>query len=256
MKRGVQPEIIEFKSYKESVPVLLDRIQANLIFSSQKTILLKPNLVNSSQHPVTTSPEFCDVIIQYIRNCTDSKIIIAEGCGDADYETTELFQLLGYQALASKYDIELLDLNYAPVTVKSEPRNKIFPKMALPNIAFESYIVSLPVLKAHSLARITGTLKNMMGFAPPKYYSGGSFWKKAGFHARMQQSIIELNRLITPDLTIMDASIGLADYHLGGSRCSPPVNKIISGFNPWNVDRMAADLLKMDWHTIRHVSSV
>ena len=54
--------------------------------------------------------------------------------------------------------------------------------------------------------------------------------------------------------TIMDASIGLADYHLGGACCSPPVNKILAGFDPVEIDRMAAGFLNLNWKHIRHLS--
>jgi uncharacterized protein (DUF362 family) len=126
--------------------------------------------------------------------------------------------------------------------------------MHLPEIAFTHTIISVPVLKAHSLAGITGTLKNMLGFAPPAHYSGRyGGWKKAVFHGRMQQSIVDLNRYIAPDLTIMDASVGMAEYHLGGPECDPPVARIVAGCNPWAVDRAAARLLGLDWRDIGHV---
>lgn len=38
--------------------------------------------------------------------------------------------------------------------------------MRLPAIAFERFIFSAPMLTAHSLADITGTLKNVTGLAP------------------------------------------------------------------------------------------
>ncbi|MBF0226551.1 MAG: DUF362 domain-containing protein [Desulfobacterales bacterium] len=117
-----------------------------------------------------------------------------------------------------------------------------------------NYIMSVPVLKAHSLSEITGSLKNMMGFAPPKYYSGRyGIWKKAVFHNNMHRSIKDLNSYRTPDLTLMDASIGLAEYHLGGPECDPPVNKIIAGFDPLEVDRKAAGFLGLDWRNIGHL---
>ncbi len=142
----------------------------------------------------------------------------------------EVFKTLGYDSLARELNIKLLDLNHAPLEKRTNPGNEIFPEIFLPEIAGKSYIVSLPVLKAHSLAFVTGTLKNMMGFAPPSHYSGGGFWKKAFFHHRMQQSIIDLNRYLLPDLTLMDASVGLSKYHLGGPECDPRINRLLAGF--------------------------
>lgn len=245
--------VLPFKSYRESIPKLLDCVGLPELLSGQDHILLKPNLVNASAFPVTTSVLFCERIISFIQNCSTAKITIAEGSGDAVLETPEVFKILGYDRLAEKYNLELLDLNTANLVKLKEPANEIFPEMFLPEIAFETFLISLPVLKAHSLAGITGTLKNMMGFAPPRFYSGGGTWKKAMFHSNMQQSIVELNRYRTPDVSIMDASLGLSDYHLGGAVCDPPVGKLIASDDPYKMDQTAADLLRMDAGQIPHI---
>ena len=52
------------------------------------------------------------------------------------------------------------------------------------------------------------------------------------------------------------AVTGLADYHLGGRECSPPVNKLIGGTDPVEVDREAASLLGLDWRGISHLDWV
>ena len=48
--------------------------------------------------------------------------------------------------------------------------------------------------------------------------------------------------------------MGLAEFHLGGRHCSPPVKKIIAGFSPLEVDRQAAKLLGLDWKKIPHLA--
>lgn len=247
---------VDFTSYQQSIDQALDAINARQRLVEQTKILLKPNLINASPHPITTPPACCEAIIKYIRKNSSAEIVIAEGCGEADLETPEIFQRLGYALLAEKYGVTLVDLNEAPVQLVKNSACPVFPEMYLPEIAFSHYIISVPVLKVHSLAQMTGTLKNMMGFAPPKYYSGryGS-WKKAVFHKKMQQSIIDLNTYLLPDLSIMDGSIGMAEFHLGGPHCDPPVNKIIAGYNPWQVDREAAELLGLDWRKIGHIAA-
>lgn len=247
---------VDFTSYKVTINNALDAINVNERLASQTAILIKPNLINSSPHPITTPPECCEAIIEYIQKYSKAKIVIAEGCGDAQIETTEVFTLLGYTAMAEKYNIPLVDLNYEPLKLLKNPDCSVFQEMYLPEIAFEHYIISVPVLKVHSLAGMTGTLKNMMGFAPPKYYSGSyGGWKKALFHKKLQQSINDLNKYLIPDLSVMDCTIGMAEFHLGGAHCDPSVNKIIAGYNPWKVDRKAAGLLELDWRNIGHIAA-
>ncbi len=246
--------IVEFTSYPESVRIALDEINAHEILAQQSAILIKPNLVNSSPHPVTTSVECCSAVIQYVQSCSKAAIVIAEGCGDNTCETDEIFKKLGYTDMANHLRVQLIDLNQAPLRELKNTDSSLFPKMYLPEIAFSHFIFSLPVLKAHTLATITGTRKNMMGFAPPKYFSGKSgVWKKAAFHAHIHKAITELNRYRSPDLSLLDASIGLAEHHLGGPPCSPPANKIIASFNPVEVDRHAAQMLGCNWKKIPHL---
>ncbi len=245
---------VDFKTYTDSVKKVLDSIKADKILANQSRILLKPNLVNDSPPPVTTPVEFCESVLQYVQACSSAKIIIAEGCGDQHLETDEIFKKLGYNNLSKKYDVTLMDLNTAPLEKLENKKCPVFPNMYLPKIAFTHYIISLPVLKAHSLSDITGALKNMMGFAPPEHYSGKyGIWKKATFHNNMHQSIIDLNTHRCPDLSIMDASVGLAEYHLGGRLCDPPVGKLIAGFNSVELDRTAAGLLGFNWKDIPHL---
>ncbi len=246
----------EFVSFEQSVPRVLDALEAGPVFARQETILLKPNLVCASKHPITTHPAFCEAVIRYMRAYGSPKIIIAEGTGDAHRETDEIFAALGYAELARRQQVALLDLNHAPLVRLANPDCPFFPEMHLPEVLFDNYVVSLPVLKAHSIAEVTGTLKNMMGAAPPEYYAGrGGSWKKAVFHLQMDQSLLDLNRYRSPDLTIMDASIGMADFHLGGPHCDPPIGKLLAGCDPWAVDRLGAELLGRDWRRIPYLAA-
>ncbi len=246
---------LPFSSYRKSVPAILDAVGADRVLAEQTAVLLKPNLVNASPHPVTTPPECCEAVIAYVRAHCNAEIVVAEGCGDALMETGDVFEALGYADMAKRLGVALLDLNRAPLRTVRIPECPVFPEMHLPEAAFTNFIISLPVLKAHSLAGLTGTLKNMLGFAPPEHYSGvhGS-WKKAVFHGRLQQSILDLARYVRPHLTLLDATQGLASFHLGGDTLSPPPNRLIAGGDPRAVDRTAADLLGIDWRTIRHVA--
>ena len=247
---------IDFESFEKSVTDALNAIAAHKQIAEQSAILIKPNLTTASPHPITTAPECCEVIIEYIRKYSKAEIVIAEGSGDVKYETDEIFENLGYTAMAEKQGVPLIDLNYGPVKKLNNPDCPVFPEMYLPEIAFNHYIISVPVLKAHSLAGMTGTLKNMIGFAPPKYYSGRyGIWKKAVFHEKMQESVIDLNKYLVPDLSVMDCSIGMAEFHLGGPQCDPPIKRIIAGYNPWKVDREAAGLLGLDWNNIGHIAA-
>lgn len=246
--------IIEFENYEKSVQKALDAIEADKLLLEKQDILLKPNLVEASSFPITTSLECVQAVINYIKKYSNARIIIAEGTGSADDSTSDVFQKLGYDGLAIRNKIELIDLNEEPLIKLTNPDFTVFREYYIPEIAFKNFIISLPVLKAHSLSTVTLALKNMMGFAPPKYYQRGHAWKKSFFHQHIEEAIIEMNAYRSADLILLDATVGMADYHLGGAHCEPPVNKIVAGYNSVEVDKTGAELLGLDWKTIKHIA--
>lgn len=250
----MNPAVVEFASYDKSVPEALDAAGAAVVLAKQSRILVKPNLVEAIPPPVTTPPECVEAIVNYIRRVSRAEIVIAEGCGAPGYGTDVVFEKLGYTEMARRLKVPLVDLNREKCVLLKKPECKVFPEYYLPEIAQTHYIITVPMLKAHSFAKITGALKSMMGFAPPDRYQEGGHWKKSAFHARMHEAIVDMCRYRSPDLVVLDATVGLPEFHLGGRRCDPPVNKIVVGFDPLAVDRLHASLLGFDWRKIPHLA--
>jgi uncharacterized protein (DUF362 family) len=245
--------IVDFNSYKESVPALMEVLGADRILCDQKNVVIKPNLVNTSPPPITTPVQLVAAIADYVKSVSNAKIVIAEGCGAPIYNTHRPFRKLGYSDLAKSNGMVLVDLNDAETTELADHRCRVFPKFMMPRLIMDSFLISVPVLKKHFLAKVTLTMKNMLGCAPSDHYSG-LIWKKSRFHKNLHRSIFEMNLYRTPDLTILDASVGLACHHLGGPKCRPHVNKLIGGFDPVAVDACGATLLGVNWKDVEHIS--
>lgn len=246
-------QIVEFSSYAETIPALFETIEAAKTLAGRPRILIKPNLVNTSPFPVTLPAEACGALIAACRRHSDAEILVAEGCGDLHLSTSEVFAHHGYDRMAAELNVELVDLNEAELVELRDPACRVFPTFMMPKIIMESYLVSAAVLKAHSLAGVTLSMKNMIGCAPPAYYQQDGHWKKAAFHRRMQTSIFELNRYRRPDLAFIDASVGMAEHHLRGAICSPPVGRLVAGFDPVAVDASGAELLNISWQRVGHI---
>ncbi len=245
--------IEEFSSYEETIPKLLQAIGAPGILARQSCILIKPNLVNSSPPPVTLPVAACDALVRACLRWSDARLVIAEGTGERNLTTCEVFRIHGYDRLAETHDVELVDLNEAELIELRDPRCRVFPTFMMPRLIMESFVISAAVLKAHSLATVTLSMKNMVGVAPPAYYQQGGHWKKSAFHKQMQSAVFELNRYRKPDLAFIDASIGQAEHHLVGPACFPPVNRLLAGFEPVAVDAAGAQLLGIPWRQVGHI---
>jgi uncharacterized protein (DUF362 family) len=217
-------------------------------------VLIKPNLVEALQPPITTPVALVEAIVSYLQEkVAGIRIIIGEGTAAKDYSTWHCFSELGYEGLARQYDVELVDLNEEELIEKRNPHCRRFPEMYLPAIVYDSFLLSVPVLKAHSLAGVTLTMKNVIGAAPPSHYQRGGHWKKSAFHQDMQQAVLDLNRYRSPDFTLLDATVGMQVAHLWGPVCDPPPGLVAASFDPVAIDAWGASILGRDWRGIGHI---
>lgn len=241
-------------SLEESMKTLLEAAGLYEALKSERQIILKPNLVEALDPPVTTPARFMEAIVhQLLETCPHLKIIIADGTGSLSYDTFHCFDVLGYRQLADLGGVELVDLNTEPCRHLQNPDCTRWPEMYLPELVFNSFLISVPVLKAHSMSRVTLTMKNMMGCAPPAHFQGNGGWGKSSFHRQIHEAIFDLNRYRTPDFTILDASIGMAQAHLWGPTCDPPVGKIAVSYDPVALDAYGTSLLGRSWQDIAHI---
>lgn len=243
-----------FTNWHESVSPLLDASGLLERLGSAETVLIKPNLVKNLPPPATTPVALVAEIVFFLRRARPRlQIIIGEGTGSREYDTFHMFRELGYCRMAEEVGVALLDLNDAPLRRLTLPQCRRWPEMYLPDILFDSFLLSAPVLKAHSLAEVTLTMKNMMGCAPPAHYQQGGHWKKSSFHHRIQAAVLDLNRYRTPDFTVLDATVGMSEAHLWGPPCDPPCRRLVAGADPVAIDVYGAGLLKRDWRRIGHL---
>ncbi len=245
--------IVKPASLPEDLPRLVKSAGLEAALADCKRILLKPNLVESLPPPVTTPVDLISELVDCLRTLSNAEIVIGEGTGALDYETWLPFEELGYSKLAEEKGVELIDLNTADCIRLADSSCRRWPEMFIPKIAMESFVISVPVLKAHTLAGVTLTMKNMMGMAPPEHYQKGGAWKKSSFHTDIQDAIADLNRYRTPDFTILDARRGMAEAHLYGPECDPPPGLLAASFDPVAIDSWGAGILGYAWREIGHI---
>lgn len=243
------------KSWQKSVAAILDSADLGRKAAKHGMVLIKPNLVEALAPPITTPVKLVETVVDYLLEYLPSdNILIGEGCGSTSYDTFHTFEELEYSRLSARKGVQLLDLNTEKLVKKEDPTCQRWPEMFLPEILDHVFLISVPTLKAHSLAKVTLTMKNMMGCAPPSHYKGSGAWAKASFHTKIHEAIFDLNRYRSPDFTILDATIGMAHAHLWGPQCNPPVGKIAASFDPVAIDSYGASLLQRNWQDIGHIA--
>jgi len=255
----------DFISYQSTIPEILQESGLAEKIKKQKQILIKPNLTTNIPPPATTPIELAQEVVRFCQKNSQARIIIAEGSGGCD--TNRAFEELGYFELGKKYNIEILDLNRTPRIKKENQKAMALKKVFLPKIAFESFIINLPVLKVHLEAKMTSAMKNVFGFYLNIGYLSkvGEFlvarifrenwWNKSELHfLGISRAIIDLNSYIKFDFNLVDASIGQVGSETHGAPCDPPIGKIIAGSDAKEVDRACAPLLGLKAEEIKYLN--
>ncbi len=179
---------------------------------SKRKVVLKPNLINTEPPPTTTPSETVEALVKhYIKGY---EVVIAEGSGWC--ETKNAYKSLGYLKLAELYGVSLVDLNKDRYEIKKLPETIVLKEFKFPLTLKDSYIISVPVLKEHSITTVTLSLKNMLGATIGK---GSGVAKKNVFHKLgINKCIVDINLYLKPSLAVIDGRLA----GLGGELKSRP----------------------------------
>ena len=229
---------IKFTSYAESVSKLLTLLQVPKELKKYDKIVLKPSIKNEE---IYTSKEFLESVLEF---CIENKnpiaeIFIAEGADG--FDTTDLYESIGYRNLAEKYSVGLIDLNDTEVEEIMDGEFLKAESIKYPKILLESCVISLPLLAEDEETEISDSLTNMLGAYPAKYYSGFFSVKKNKIRKwPIKYAVHDIIKCKIPNFSIIDAS---------------KYGQILAGL-PLDVDKNAAKLLGKDWKSIHHLKLI
>jgi uncharacterized protein (DUF362 family) len=210
-----------------------------------KSVLVKPNMVDvSPDRPIHTDPRLIDAIVLHLIDLGAREIVLAEGTSH-NRDSEWLFRQAGYEALARRRKVRVVDLNYDDLRpVKNvNPRATFLRDLHLPETVLAAeVIVSVPKMKTHKLAGITLSMKNMFGIVPGTKYG----WPKNTLHWNgIPLSICEINGTVKTHYSIVDGVVGMEGHGpvMGSAKAS---GVLVMGDNALAVDATAARVMGVD----------
>ena len=227
-----------FADYATSVPKALDAIGAGELLPDDRLVIVKPNLTINRPPPVTTNVGAAEAVIDYVRAHCGAEVVIGEGCGQG--ETADLFEDCGYRELAERKGIRLIDFNTAPEARLTRDDARVLKEFFMPAVCVDAFIISLPVLKDHSMTTTTIAMKNFFGLASAPHYRGA--WNKSDLHSPSTHGcVVDICCYKKPDLCVVDAAVGLVGAHLHGE--PKAFDAILASVDPVAVDAVGSKML-------------
>jgi uncharacterized protein (DUF362 family) len=192
--------IVRCRSYKQKeVNLAVRKILDLLEFPADKykKVLIKPNVVglfDKNQEAIITHPS----IVRAIK-----KTFADADVGESSFMNTEAaLNKLGYK------EFKPIVFEKNKIVKIRDKKAKILKEFYLPeSVKRADLIINVPKMKTHTLAKMTGAIKNLYGCIP-----GG---EKQVFHARARgdeefsKLLVDIYQNIFPELNILDAVIAM-----------------------------------------------
>jgi len=217
--------------------------------SLQQKVLVKPNICTISDGTgySVTKLDIIEAIIELLLTTDESRSIrIIETDSQSKY-AMQAFEKFGYtdyvkDMVGRGFDVSISDLSQPPFHTK-EIDGAYSKTYELSEILYEpSYYISVAVAKTHQNAFLTGALKNQFGLLPRK--------DQGFYHSRLDDVIVDLNRIIKPNLSIVDARVGVEGWNGPKTR---PLNALIAGYQPVSVDATMARIMGFEPSQAKHI---
>lgn len=212
--------------------------------SEGDTVLIKPNFIREepSFTGTTTNIEVVKAIVKLVKEAKAIPIV-GEASGNL-YDTEAIYENIGLREELG--DVKILDLDRDEIVNVEIEGAKVLKEIGIAKTALEAdFIISVPLLKTHMTTNTTIGLKNMMGTLPQR-----EKWKMhmSGLH----QALVDLNRIVKPDLVVVDGVVGMEGL---GPTIGRPVemNLVLAGRDAVAVDTVGSAVMGFALEEVEHL---
>ena len=235
-------ESYDYNEVKAAVQKGIEMLGGPLTFAKpDEKILLKPNLLAADPpEKCTTTNHMVFKAVGEVFKGTGAKLSYGDSPGFGSTEGAA--KKSGIAQAALELEIPAADFHSGKeIFFKDAIQNK---KFTIANGVLESDgLISLPKLKTHGLARMTGSIKNQFGCIPGMLK--GEFHVKLPDALDFAKMLVDLNSFIKPRLFIMDGIIAMEG---NGPRGGNPkkMNILLFSTDPIALDATVCRIIGLD----------
>jgi uncharacterized protein (DUF362 family) len=209
-------------------------------------VVVKPNIGwdRNPQQGANTHPQIVAVVVRECLNAGAKEVLVFDNsCNSAE----RCYQNSGIALAAKEAGAKVTYIMKNLFRDIKIPEGMALKKWQFykPALEADKYI-NLPVLKQHSMATLTIGIKNIMGVI------GGN---RGSIHNDFERKIVDLNSVIRPTLTIVDATRVLRrNGPVGGNlKDVDPMRQVIAGIDPVAVEAVAAEVFGIPYKQLGYI---
>ena len=178
----------------------------------------------------TTDPRIVAGIVDCVRERygKDTYIRVVEADATA-MRTKHAFSMLGYEKLAKEKNVELFNLSKDEISQEKVRVNGHEIAFQIPQSLVKSDLfINVPKLKIMRDTKITCALKNVFGCIASS--------RKIVYHSILNEAIIGINKILHPNLTIVDGLVALGRFPI-------KLGLIMVSTDPFSIDWIASQIV-------------
>jgi uncharacterized protein (DUF362 family) len=204
----------------------------------KKRIFIKPNL----SHPeyvkgVVTDPALTFELVSLLRDCTE-EVIVGESDG-FNYPCRVAFEKTGTAAAVKRAGGTVINLSEDKIVKVKFHGNHAVKQLFMPKTLLDAdAVVDLPLMKTHEFMMYSGAIKNLFGCVPSN--------RRIYLHPYLPEVFYLLYALLKPQLTIMDARVGIEGN--GPTKGNPvKMNLMLTSNCALAMDVVATRIMRLNW---------
>jgi len=210
-----------------------------------ETVLVKPNFAwdRTPEQGANTNPEVVAEVVRLCRSAGARRVVVAE---NPVHDAERVAARSGIRASVAAAGGDLV-LPGASGFERAALGGSVLATWEVLSVVFDAdRLVNVPVVKHHSLTRLTCGLKNLMGLL------GGT---RGRLHQEIHPALVDLAASFRPTLTVVDATRVMRRNGPTGGRLEDlaAVNAVAAGTDAVACDAWAARLLGLDPVDIGHL---
>ena len=213
-----------------------------------QSVLIKPNIGwdRMPEQAATTNPELVAEVVAMCRKAGAKKIrVIDRTCNSA----RRCYRRSGIEEAARAAGAEVRFVVESRFRDTPIPQGKSLTSWLIYKDALDfEVLINIPIAKTHNISGVTLGMKNLMGLL------GGD---RGELHKGFDDKIVDINSVIHPALTIVDAYRILMHNGPSGGSLEDVVKKeiVFAGRDPVAVDAFAAMLFEINPDTLGYLAN-
>jgi uncharacterized protein (DUF362 family)/Pyruvate/2-oxoacid:ferredoxin oxidoreductase delta subunit len=213
-----------------------------------KRVLIKPNMLGPypPEKGITTHPSLVRSLVKALKK-RGATCWVGDNPGLNGYAANERCARVSgiLEAADGGY------VNFAKDTVQVSLESRFLDKLVISRVVLDAdLLINVPKFKTHVQTRITGAVKNMFGIL------AGA--EKARVHnavprpRQFSEALGDIYRVRVPDLTLMDAVVGMEGNGPSGKDLRP-VGKVLASRNGVCLDGLMASMMGISPRSVDHL---